>query len=147
MWSFINECSLIVFLCLCRSRMSPEHSCLNNDVQQACQKREFVFLFVLDLLYRAAKDIPVQYKLVKEKKLKRHQSKQSKQTQGKLMKLWADYAANEHSTSQLLVFCAVFTFLSVTIQSYVYMYNCYLKMVLRIAILSFCVFWELPIPW
>ena len=64
------------------------------------------FYLLIDLLFREAKEIPVQCKLVREKKLVRHQRKQSTRTQGKLMKLWSEYANNTRTTKSLLDACA-----------------------------------------
>lgn len=79
----------------------------NNDVEgwharlnRRAKKGSLSFYLLIDLLIREAKDIPTQCKLVKERKLKRHQTSLSKQMQGRLQKLWAEYAANERTTSQ-----------------------------------------------
>jgi hypothetical protein len=60
----------------------------------------------VELLFREARDIPIQCKLVREGKLRRHQKRSSTLTQGKLMKLWKEYAAKERSASSLLKACA-----------------------------------------
>ena len=56
-------------------------------------------------LYQETTAIPLQLKLVSEGKLKRHQRKSSRQTQGRLFSLWDNYS-NNISASRLLKDCA-----------------------------------------
>jgi hypothetical protein len=55
-------------------------------------------------LYQETTAIPLQLKLVSEGKLKRHQRKSSRQTQGRLFSLWDNYS-NNISASRLLKDC------------------------------------------
>ena len=57
-------------------------------------------------LYQETTAIPLQLKLVSEGKLKRHQRKSSRQTQGRLFSLWDNCSNNILSASRLLKDCA-----------------------------------------
>ena len=85
----------------------------NNDVEgwharlnRRAKKGNLPFYLLIQLLFAEAKDITIQCKLVKEGKLRRHQKNSTTLTQGRLMKLWAEYGANERSASSLLKACA-----------------------------------------
>ncbi len=84
----------------------------NNDVEgyhnrlnRRAKKGNLSFYLLVTLLYHESRDIPLQCKLVKEKKLRRQQRKSAKQTQGRLMQLWEDYGAHRLTTSELLSRC------------------------------------------
>ncbi|XP_052778138.1 uncharacterized protein LOC128215495 [Mya arenaria] len=84
----------------------------NNDVEgwharlnRRAKKGNLPFYLLVELLYKEAQEIPIMCKLVKERKLCRYQRKATTLTQGRLMKLWAEYSANELTTSSLLKAC------------------------------------------
>ncbi|XP_052799154.1 uncharacterized protein LOC128230752 [Mya arenaria] len=84
----------------------------NNDVEgwharfnRRAKKGNLPFYLLVELLYKDAQEIPIMCKLVKERKLCRYQRKATTLTQGRLMKLWAEYSANELTTSSLLKAC------------------------------------------
>ncbi|KAH3733913.1 hypothetical protein DPMN_040352 [Dreissena polymorpha] len=54
------------------------------------------------VLYVNANEVPMQCKLIKEKKLQRHQSRQTRATHGRLCAAWDRYGEKEISTSELL---------------------------------------------
>lgn len=78
----------------------------HNKLNRRAKKGNLPFYVLITLLFQEAKDVPVQAKLVKEKKLQRHQSKQSRQIQGRLWNLWERYRLNQLCTSALLDACA-----------------------------------------
>jgi hypothetical protein len=57
-------------------------------------------------LYAKSTDIPIQFKLVSEGRLKRCQRKWSRQIQGQVFGLWQQYSRREITASQLLRECA-----------------------------------------
>lgn len=80
----------------------------NNDVEgwharfnRRARKGNLPFYLLVELLFREARYIPIQCKLVREGKLRRHKKRSSTLTQGKLMKLWKEYAAKERSASSM----------------------------------------------
>lgn len=84
----------------------------NNDVEgwhnrlnRRAKKGNLSFYLLITLLFDEAKEVPMQCKLIKEKKLKRHQSKQTRATQGRLCAAWDRYGKKEISTSELLNEC------------------------------------------
>jgi hypothetical protein len=56
--------------------------------------------------YAKSTDIPIQFKLVSEGRLKRCERKWSRQIQGQLFGLWKQYVRREITASQLLRECA-----------------------------------------
>jgi len=75
-----------------------------NNITSARGKVPFYCL--ITELYQETTTIPLQLKLVSEGKLKRHQRKSSRQTQGRLFSLWDNYSNNIISASRLLKDCA-----------------------------------------
>jgi len=75
-----------------------------NNITSARGKVPFYCLIAE--LYQETTAIPLQLKLASERKLKRHQRKSSRQTQGKLFSLWDNYSNNIISASGLLKDCA-----------------------------------------
>ncbi|XP_006820186.1 uncharacterized protein LOC102808349 [Saccoglossus kowalevskii] len=85
----------------------------NNDVEgwhrriNAKAGRSHLQLYVLiPFIYREARLVSIQVRLVKEGKLRRYQQKQYKRIQGKLFNLWEKYEQREISTSKLLRACS-----------------------------------------
>ncbi len=85
----------------------------NNDVEgwhaglnRRAKKGNLPFYLLLDLLYREARVIRIQVKLVKERKLQRQQRKRTTEVQGRLFALWDDYAKKERSARSLLDACS-----------------------------------------
>ena len=64
------------------------------------------FYHLVTELYAESTDIPVQFKLVSEGRLKRYQRKRSRQIQGQVFGLWKQYFRREITASQLLRECA-----------------------------------------
>ena len=84
----------------------------NNDVEgwhhrinRKAKKGNLPFYLMVTLLYREAKLLPTQRKLVSEGKLRRRQRKTYKTAQGKVFGLWKRYTDNELSVGQLLKRC------------------------------------------
>jgi len=78
----------------------------HNKLNRRARKGNLPFYVLITLLFQEAKDVTIQTKLVKEKKLKRHQTKQTKKIQGRLWNLWDQYRVKSISTSALLDACA-----------------------------------------
>lgn len=85
----------------------------NNDVEgwharlnRRAKKGNLSFYLLVELLFREARDIPIQCKLVKEGKLKRYQRRNTTSTQAKLMTLWEEYNENRRTTNSLLKECS-----------------------------------------
>ena len=89
-----------VFLRATRTNNHVEgwHRRLNT---KAC-RGNIQFYILVPMLHEEASLVKLQMKLVKEKKLAKHQRKRTRQIQGKLFKLWDDYQNNTISTSKLL---------------------------------------------
>ena len=77
----------------------------HNRVNTHAGKSNLQFYLLLQLMYVEASKIPLQLKLISEGKLRRRQRKQTKQVQGTIFQLWADYASNQISASRLLKKC------------------------------------------
>lgn len=78
----------------------------HNKLNRRARKGNLPFYVLVTLLYNEAKEVTIQTKLVKEKKMRRHQTKQTKKIQGRLWKLWEQYRTKAISTSALLDACA-----------------------------------------
>jgi len=85
----------------------------NNDIEgyhnkfnQRAQTENLPFHLLIQLLYIEAKDVRLQEKLAKEKKLHRYKWKRTKDIQGRLMKLWEEYRQMTITTRHLLDACA-----------------------------------------
>lgn len=85
----------------------------NNDVEgwharlnRRAKKGNLSFYLLVELLFKEAKEIPIQCKLVKEGKLRRYQRRAATSTQGRLMQLWTEYGSNQRTTSSLLKACS-----------------------------------------
>ena len=63
------------------------------------------FYRLVPLLFTEAQLVPIISRFICEKKLKRYQRKRYRGMQGEIFELWAKYAANDISTSQLLKSC------------------------------------------
>ncbi|XP_052280771.1 uncharacterized protein LOC127878292 [Dreissena polymorpha] len=84
----------------------------NNDVEgwhnrlnRRAKKGNLASYLLITLLFDEANEVPMQCKLIKEKKLQRHQSRQTRATQGRLCAAWDRYGKKEISTSELLNEC------------------------------------------
>jgi hypothetical protein len=69
---------------------------------QRYQVKSAPFYHLVTELYAKSTDIPIQFKLVSEGRLKRCQRKWSRQIQGQLFGLWKQYVRREITASQLL---------------------------------------------
>ncbi|XP_060573275.1 uncharacterized protein LOC132731165 [Ruditapes philippinarum] len=78
----------------------------HNKLNRRARKGNLPFYVLISLLYKEAADVKIQTKLVKEKKLKRYQTKQTKKIQGRLWALWEQYRLRTITTSALLDACA-----------------------------------------
>ncbi|KAK3108588.1 hypothetical protein FSP39_011475 [Pinctada imbricata] len=85
----------------------------NNDcegwhhrINRRASKGNLPFYLLLQLLYDEADTIPLNLKMMKEGKLRRHQRKKTKQLEGKIFNAWDQYANNEISVSRLLKKCS-----------------------------------------
>ena len=63
------------------------------------------FYMLVPLLFTEAQLVPIISRFVCEKNLKHYQRKRYRRMQGEIFELWAKYAANDISTSQLLKSC------------------------------------------
>ena len=61
---------------------------------------------LINTLYKEAQLVPVQVRLVKDRKLKKYQRKVFKNIQGRLFRLWEQYENREIKTSELLSACS-----------------------------------------
>ncbi|KAH3815169.1 hypothetical protein DPMN_143691 [Dreissena polymorpha] len=77
----------------------------HNRLNHRAKKGNLSFYLLITLLLYEAKEVPMQCKLIKENKLQRHQSRQTRATQGRLCKAWDLYGEKEISTSELLDEC------------------------------------------
>ena len=64
---------------------------------------------LVPLLHSEAQLLQLQMKLVSEKKLKRYHRQRYHSMQGKIFKLWDEYAEGKRSSSQFLRACSNFT--------------------------------------
>lgn len=78
----------------------------HNRLNRTARKGNLPFYLLTTLLFQEARDVQLQCKLVKEKKLRRFQTKQTGQIQGRLFALWEKYGRRDITTSQLLDACA-----------------------------------------
>ena len=95
-----------IFMCSTRTNNDVEgwHRRLNGKAGRG----QLQLYLLVPLLHEEAQLVPLQMKLVSEKKLTRFHRKKYRTCQGKIFKLWGEYTEGTRSTTQLLRACSRF---------------------------------------
>ncbi|KAH3894607.1 hypothetical protein DPMN_018764 [Dreissena polymorpha] len=79
---------------------------LAHRLNRRAKKGNLPFFLLVQLLCEEAKLLNTHVRLVRERKLRRHQNKETLQVQGKLWGVWKRYNERSISTCQLLDLCS-----------------------------------------
>ncbi|KAH3703590.1 hypothetical protein DPMN_078628 [Dreissena polymorpha] len=103
-----NELRPIESCCVFGRSIRTNNDCegWHHRLNRRAKKGNLPFYLLVQLLFEEAKMLNSQVRLVRERKLRRHQTKQTQKIQGKLWGVWKRYNDRRISTSQLLDLCS-----------------------------------------